>query len=282
MDLCHLKHAELDEELQAYKGRVVFRGDTMKDEDGFLAVFSEQGASAISMAASKMLDAIGRFPGNDSEDSDALGAYTQILLKDVYKLLGKIPEDVAEIWITLPRSQRPSWWDSIEEPVCLLTRNLYGHPLAGLIWEKHGGKAIIRCGFEKIKGWECLYVHREQQLFLSVYVDDFRMAGPNANLAPMWTLLGKELDLEPAVPSCTNVYLGVQQEPCEIKQAVVDTKSEIFSRLLSGKIAADPTEEDLKEPCTKAKKKNLGKAQRATCPLGLMINAEQLEETPAK
>ena len=56
----------------------------MRDEDGFLAVFSEQGASASSMAAaSKMLDAIGRFPGNDSEDSDALGAYTQVLLKDV-------------------------------------------------------------------------------------------------------------------------------------------------------------------------------------------------------
>ena len=60
----------------------------------------------------------------------------------------------------------------------------------------------------------------------------------------MWELLGKSLDLEPSVPSCTNVYLGVQQEPCEIKKAVVETKSEIFPRLLSGKIAADPTEED--------------------------------------
>jgi hypothetical protein len=157
MDLCHLKHAELAEALQSYKGRVVFRGDTMRDEDGFLAVFSEQGASASSMAASKVLDAIGRFPGNDSEDSDALGAYTQVLLKDVYKLLGCKPEDIPEIWIKLPRDQRPAWWDTIEDPVCLLTRNLYGHPLAGLIWEKHGEKAIVdKCGFEKVKGWECL------------------------------------------------------------------------------------------------------------------------------
>ena len=55
MELCHKKHAELaraaaDEE---YKARVVFRGDQVKDETGFLAVFSEQGTSASHMAAAK-------------------------------------------------------------------------------------------------------------------------------------------------------------------------------------------------------------------------------------
>ena len=39
MDLCHLKHAELSKEHQKYKGRVVFRGDAVKDESGFFAVF---------------------------------------------------------------------------------------------------------------------------------------------------------------------------------------------------------------------------------------------------
>ena len=38
MDLCHLKHAELAKGTQKYKGRVVFRGDFAKDEEGFYAV----------------------------------------------------------------------------------------------------------------------------------------------------------------------------------------------------------------------------------------------------
>ena len=51
MDLCHLKHAELHQEVQKYKGRVVFRGDQIKDETGFYAVFTEQGASASQIGA---------------------------------------------------------------------------------------------------------------------------------------------------------------------------------------------------------------------------------------
>ena len=36
VDLCHLKPAELETAVQKYKGRVVFRGDQVKDETGFL------------------------------------------------------------------------------------------------------------------------------------------------------------------------------------------------------------------------------------------------------
>ena len=44
MDLCHEKHSELKLLIKLFKGRVGFRGDQTKDEDGFFAVFSEQGA----------------------------------------------------------------------------------------------------------------------------------------------------------------------------------------------------------------------------------------------
>ena len=33
-------------------------------------------------------------------------------------------------------------------------------------------------------------------LFLSVYVDDIKLAGKKQNLDPMWKLLNKEVDLE--------------------------------------------------------------------------------------
>ena len=43
MDICHLKNAELETEHQKYKGRVVVRGDMVKDDFGSCAVFTEQG-----------------------------------------------------------------------------------------------------------------------------------------------------------------------------------------------------------------------------------------------
>ena len=56
--------------------------------------------------------------------------------KDAWKLVGATPSVLAETWITLPADRRPKEWDLIEEPVVMLERNLYGHPLAGLLWEK--------------------------------------------------------------------------------------------------------------------------------------------------
>ena len=46
MDICHLKNAELEAKHQKYKGRVVLRGDFVKDDSGSYAVFTEQGSSA--------------------------------------------------------------------------------------------------------------------------------------------------------------------------------------------------------------------------------------------
>ena len=100
-----------------------------------------------------------------------------------------------ETWISLPRDPRPAWWDKCEDPVCRLRVNLYGHPLAGLLWGQHSHKAILAEGFEPVRSWECLYVHRSLKLFLSVSVDDFKMAGKADNLIPMWERLGKRLDL---------------------------------------------------------------------------------------
>ena len=42
MALCFLKNAELGEALRKYKGRVVLRGDNIKDKEGYQVVFTEQ------------------------------------------------------------------------------------------------------------------------------------------------------------------------------------------------------------------------------------------------
>ena len=63
MDLCHLKNLELEPQLQKYKGRVVLRGDIVKDDSGSYAVFTERGSSAPQMTAAKVMDMISRLPG---------------------------------------------------------------------------------------------------------------------------------------------------------------------------------------------------------------------------
>ena len=53
MVLSHLKNAELEKKHQKYEGRVVLRGDIVKDDSGSYAVLTEQGPSESQMTAAK-------------------------------------------------------------------------------------------------------------------------------------------------------------------------------------------------------------------------------------
>ena len=72
-----MKNAELETKHQKYKGRVVLRGDILKDDSGSYAVFAEQGSSASQMTAAKVMDIISRLPGCDVQAGDAVSAYTK-------------------------------------------------------------------------------------------------------------------------------------------------------------------------------------------------------------
>ena len=77
MDLCHLKNSEQEPQFQKYKGRVVLRGDSVEDDSGSYAVFTEQGPSASQMTAAKVMDIISRLPGCAGQAADAVSAETQ-------------------------------------------------------------------------------------------------------------------------------------------------------------------------------------------------------------
>ena len=124
-------------------------------------------------------------------------------------MLGNDPDEFPVTYITLPRGRRPRDWDQkYNDPVVVLDLNLYGHPLAGLVWELHCEKIVKDMGFQRVPSWECLFYHRAKQLFLNIYVDDFKMAGRKANLAPMWKMLGEKVELEPPEPFHGSTYLG--------------------------------------------------------------------------
>ena len=123
----------------------------------------------------------------------------------------------------------------MEDPVVPLERNLYGHPLAGLLWERQFEKVLLKHGWEKIPNWECLFVHREKGLFLSVYVDDIKLAGKKHNIDPMWKVLNKEVDLGEPTSFLDHVYLGCTQRQCEVSQNIVDNYRTMFeSRISAG------------------------------------------------
>ena len=78
-----------------YKGRVVFQGNSVRDENYEYAVFSELSSSPATMEAGKFCDAYGLVDGNVTEQSDATQAYTQSFLKG------------APTWISLPHDEIP-------------------------------------------------------------------------------------------------------------------------------------------------------------------------------
>ena len=130
----------------------------------------EYETSASRMAAATVLDALGRMPGCKGEDSDAVGAYTQVSLWAAHLLLGGAKANFVETWISFENMphRRLKSWDKIEDPVCILKLNLYGHPLVGSLWERSCQNIIFEEGFEKVPSWECMFVHRKEKLFSSI------------------------------------------------------------------------------------------------------------------
>ena len=59
-------------------------------------------------------------------------------------------------------------------------------------------------------------------LFLSVYVDDRKLAAKKQNLDPMWKLLNKEVDLGEPTSFLDHVYLGCTQRQCHTSKDTVD------------------------------------------------------------
>ena len=115
MPLVYEKHSE-DPAKAKYKGRVVYRGDAIKDEFWDWALFGEVASSPSSMASSKVADLWGCLPGNAVQYSDAEMAYTQAEM-------GGDP-----CYVRLPKAWWPKAWHSIGDPCCRMLRAFYGHP----------------------------------------------------------------------------------------------------------------------------------------------------------
>ena len=127
---------------------------------------------------------------------------------------------MAQIMVQYGRSSCSSWKESV--------RSSIGRTIMGkAMWE-----VTLKHCWEKIPNWECLFVHRKKGLFLSVYVDDMKLAGKKQNLNPMWKILHEEVDLgEPTSfldHVYLDVYLGCTQRQCKISKDIVDNYRTMF------------------------------------------------------
>ena len=189
-EICSVKGDELPDghPQKKWKGRSVFQGNNVQDENHDHAIFAELGSSPASMEAGKIIDVFGSQPGYVKQQADGIAAYTQALFKGI------------ETWVRLPRNRWPKEWSGYEDPVCPLRLALYGHPDSGGIWERYCTEQLESVGFTAVLPdiWHSVFYHAELDLLLVVYVDDFKMAGPQDKINKGWELIAKVIDMEPA------------------------------------------------------------------------------------
>ena len=191
-DLCHLKNSELEPQYQKYKGRVVLRGDIVKDDSGSYAVFDEQGSSASQMTAPKVMDIMSRFPGCSGPAADAVSAYTQVKNGFGFVYLSTDGQNQGPVWKT---------HSFLSKGICVVT-----------LWKDYCGKGnwrlLLEHGWEKVLKLECSFVNRARGLSLSVYVDNIKLAGKTENIEPSWNCFHEDVDLEEPTSFLDHVYLG--------------------------------------------------------------------------
>ena len=178
-EACYEKGSELPESdpRRKFKGRTVFHGNNVRDENSDHALFNELGSSPASMEAAKLLDAFGSQPGFSKQQADAIQAYIQALFTGV------------PTWLSLPRNRWPKDWEKkYWQPMVPMLLALYGHPDSGGIWENHLNSRVVKQGWKQILPdiWHSIFHHQELNCLLVVYVDDFKMAGPTANMEKAW------------------------------------------------------------------------------------------------
>ena len=196
-EICVEKGSELPagDAGRKYKGRVVFQGNQVRDESFDYAIFGEVSSAPSTMQAGRAADAYGLLRGHGIQQADAESAYTQA------DITGDTPT-----YVELPEHRWPASWKGMRRPVCRLVKALYGHPESGACWEKHCYGHLETVGFKEIDSWPGTFYHGGLRLLLVVYVDDFKMAGPTANLAKGWELIRKKITTDEPAPA--GKYLG--------------------------------------------------------------------------
>ena len=167
MDIYHFKNVELLPTYQKYTGRVALRGDIVKDVSGDYAVFTEQDSSASQVTA-KVSDVIPRLPDCDGQAADVVWAYTQVKLEDAPEIAQKFQsQNVHILYIYIYGHVFHDIHDQYRGQISKVQwffskRNLHGHPLADLLWERQFEEVQLGLGWRKVSNYVCLFIRKKE------------------------------------------------------------------------------------------------------------------------
>ena len=148
-------------------GRVVFRGDIVKDDSDPYAELHWTRFVCVS---------------NDSSENSGCYSKTTRLCRTygrpsvrlhptmngrMFPKLLKFPKSQCpDVWIHFSLHKRPKSLSNIKDLVVLLERTLQGHPLAVLLWGQTVRGSSVGTWMGKVPNWECLCVDRKEGLHI--------------------------------------------------------------------------------------------------------------------
>ena len=195
--LCGIKHYELAPEFHKYKGRIVYRGDYITDESHNIVFFEETATTPTALTALNLALWFGCLKEHTITCSDAVQAFLQAPLpEETWAILPY------ELWTPGMRMKFPA----TAKIAVRLLKSLYGHPLAGRLWQEHLSAALSALGGVEVAEHPSNWLFRleGQVMVLNVYVDDLTLAGAAKLHGQFWTLLREKIKLDPEAEVLTD------------------------------------------------------------------------------
>ena len=196
LTLVGIKHHELEPAHWRWKGRIVYRGDMVRDQFSNVVLFEQTATTPTSLVALNAAIWYACRKGNAASCSDAIQAFLQSKLDDDDYTYVIIP---VELWL--------DEWHSMFAPgtklAVRLRKSLYGHPKAGRWWQDHLDRQLRSLGAQEMPMYPSNYLipwnigSETVTLLINVYVDDLTLCGDVRCHSDFWSKLREAVKLEP-------------------------------------------------------------------------------------
>ena len=191
LTLCGIKYWECSSDQWKYKGRIVYRGDLVRNESDEIILFEDTATSPTGLTALNVTLFYGMLLGHATSCADAVQAFLQAPLEEeTWVILSE------ELWL-------PEWFEIFPRgtKLCVrLLKSLYGHPLAGKLWQEYLTQRLKAMKAVELEGFPSNFIiprKDNKHLLLNIYVDDLTVSGDKSLHAEFWSELRSVIKIEP-------------------------------------------------------------------------------------
>ena len=182
------------------------------------------------MTAAKVMDIISRLPGCSGQTGDAVSENAQVKMEDsstmsknskvrMSRCLGTSTE--AQMAQNTVQNGRPSRSYRNKSVRSSSDKIVMGE----VVWESSFGTVLGK----SFKLGMFLCQQSLEDFFLSMHVDDIKLAGTTENIMePTWKIPMEDVDLGEPTSRNDHIYLGCTQRECQICEDIVANYSDMF------------------------------------------------------